>query len=71
MAMVMKSDHSLGAANAFVFFYLAMKVVPGLNAFNRFKLGLAGLTAPLNEVETILDHEDSWWSQAARNCSRV
>jgi len=60
MAMVMKSDNSLGAANAFVFFYLAMKTVPGLNAFNRFKLGLAGLSAPLDEIEAIVKHDGSW-----------
>jgi subfamily B ATP-binding cassette protein MsbA len=60
MAMVMQSDHGLSASNAFVFFYLALKTVPGLNAFNRFRLGLANSAVSLEDMEKILNDGESF-----------
>ncbi|MBF0489408.1 MAG: ABC transporter ATP-binding protein [Candidatus Omnitrophica bacterium] len=60
MAAVMRMDHGFNPASAFVFFYLATKTIPGLNAFNRFKLGMANSASSLDDVEQILTHGDSF-----------
>jgi subfamily B ATP-binding cassette protein MsbA len=58
MALVMHVDQALTASNAFVFFYLAMRAVPSLNALNRFKLGVSTSTTSLEDIEQILDKSD-------------
>ena len=57
LAIVMKIDHAPDPSQAFVFFYLAMRVVPGFNAINTFKLGSAGAASALNDIEQVLHHK--------------
>ena len=57
LAIMMKIDHSPNPSQAFVFFYLAIRVVPGFNAFNNFKLGSANVASALNDIEQVLHHE--------------
>ena len=60
MAAVMQMDHGFNPSSAFVFFYLAMKTIPGLNAFNRLKLGMANSAVSLDDVEMVLTRGDSF-----------
>ena len=57
LALVMRIDHTLDASQAFVFFYLAMRVVPGFAAFGKFKMGSAGAASALRDIEQVLHYE--------------
>lgn len=57
LALVMKMDHTPDPSQAFVFFYLAIRVVPGFSAFNNFKLGSANAASALHDIEQVLHHE--------------
>lgn len=70
MALILKADNQLGAANIFVFFYLAMKTIPGLNAFNRFRLGIANTSAAFDDMERILYLKDRFVVKEGEECIR-
>lgn len=55
LAAVMHIGHALDPAKAFVFFYIAAKIIPGLNAFNRLKLGVAKTSTALHDIEHVLN----------------
>ncbi len=57
LAIVMRIDHTPDPSQAFVFFYLAMRIAPGFNALSKFKLGSAGAASALNDIEQVLYHE--------------
>ncbi|MFA5089211.1 MAG: ABC transporter ATP-binding protein [Candidatus Omnitrophota bacterium] len=59
LALVMRIDHAPDPSQAFVFFYLAIRVVPGFNAFNHFKLGSANAASALHDIEQVLRHEET------------
>lgn len=58
LAWVLSFDHTLVAAKALIFFYLAMKIIPGLNALNEFKLGIARSAGQIKEIEYVLEDTD-------------
>ncbi|HNX68293.1 MAG TPA: ABC transporter ATP-binding protein [Candidatus Omnitrophota bacterium] len=57
LAIVMKFDHAPDPSQAFVFFYLAMRVIPGFNAINTFKLGSANAASAIHDIEQVLYHK--------------
>ena len=59
LATIMKVGYAIDASQAIVFFYLAMKIIPGLNALNDFKLGAAVNVASIQDVEHIIKQDDS------------
>ncbi|MEI7998365.1 MAG: ABC transporter ATP-binding protein [Candidatus Omnitrophota bacterium] len=59
MAHIMHFENTLEPSKAFVFFYLATKIIPGLNAFNRFKLGATKTATSLQDIEYILNQDES------------
>lgn len=59
LAFMLKMNHAMGASQAFVFFYLAMRIAPTFNAFNQFKLGAATAASALHDIEQVLYHKES------------
>lgn len=57
LAIVMKIDQAPDPSRAFVFFYLAVRVVPGFSAFRKFKLGSANAVSALRDIEQVLYHK--------------
>jgi len=60
MAFIIYFDHSLDASGAFVFFYLAQKITPGLNAINNFKLGMLQAGMAVRDINVILKGSDEF-----------
>jgi ABC-type multidrug transport system fused ATPase/permease subunit len=58
MAWILTFDRSLTAAKALVFFYLALKIIPGLNFLNDFKFGMATAIGSIKEIDYILKNND-------------
>lgn len=58
MAWIMVFDHSFNAVNALIFFYLAMKIIPGLNGLNDFKRGMASAAGQIEQIENVLQDSD-------------
>ena len=63
MAWILGFDHSLTASGALIFFYLAMKIIPGLDALNNFKLGMAGAAGKVKQIEYVLQDSDLFVSK--------
>jgi subfamily B ATP-binding cassette protein MsbA len=60
MALIIYLDHSIDASGAFVFFYLAQKIVPGLNAINNFRFGMIKSTRAVEEINELLEGSDQF-----------
>jgi len=54
MALVLYLDHSLVASQAFVFFYIASRLLPALNSANDFRIGVAKAAPAVAAIEEIL-----------------
>lgn len=59
IAGFLHAGKGIGASNAFIFFYLCMRVMPLINVFNHFKLGAAGSASALHDIEHVLNQPDS------------
>lgn len=55
MALMLYLDRSLDPAQVFVFFYLATKIMPGLNAINSFRIGIVSSGEQVKAINNILD----------------
>jgi len=58
MAFIIHFDHSLDATGAFVFFYLAQRIIPGLNTINNFKIGMVQAGKDVEDINKILQGSD-------------
>ncbi len=47
-------DNSIDSSKTFVFFYLAQKIIPGMNIFNNFKLGLLNSQKRFDDINNLL-----------------
>lgn len=59
MALMLFLDRSLNPTQVFVFFYLATKMMPGLNAINSFRIGIVSSSEQVKAVNRILEGNDS------------
>ncbi|MBF0619350.1 MAG: ABC transporter ATP-binding protein [Candidatus Omnitrophica bacterium] len=59
LSAIIRTDQSLGPAQALVFFYLAMQAAPRFNAFNQLNQSLAKTASALHDIEYILNQDPS------------
>lgn len=58
MALLFHIDASIDPTKAFMFVYLSMRIIPGLNSLNRFKMGMARDSVDIERVNEILESND-------------
>jgi ATP-binding cassette, subfamily B, bacterial MsbA len=59
LGWAMHSGRGIDPSSAFVFFYLAMRAMPELGAFGRFKASMAHSAAAVDDIEHVLNQPDS------------
>ncbi len=57
LVLLMQVDPLKNPSQVFVLFYLTMRFIPGLNAFNNLKLGSVNLTDSLRDIEYLLKQD--------------
>jgi len=60
MALVIYLDHSISPTGALVFFYLAQKIVPGMNSINNFRLGIINAGRAVDDINGLLKGNDDF-----------
>lgn len=60
MALIIYLDKSFDPSRAIIFFYLAQKIIPGLNSFNNFKLGMVNANRAVENINHIIEGSDNF-----------
>lgn len=64
LAYLVKIGAGVTASEAFVFFYLAIKLLPSFTTINNFKLGMATAINSISDIEYILNSSDGFITQS-------
>ncbi len=59
LVLLMQVEPLANPSQVFVLFYLTIRLIPGLNAFNNFKIGSAVVAASLRDIEYLLTQDAS------------
>ena len=59
IATFIHTGHALDPSKTLIIFYLATKILPSLNALDRFKIDVAKIETPLDEINDILNQDAS------------
>ncbi len=60
MALIIYLDKSFDPSRAIIFFYLAQKIIPGLNSFNNFKLGMVNANRAIESINHLIEGSDNF-----------